>query len=64
MTGAKNTHGGARKGAGRKPSGDPTKKFSIAARMSEYAVLKDAAGKAGKTVSRFVVEAALEKARR
>lgn len=62
MNAEKNTHGGARPGSGRKPSGDPTKKFSIAARMSEYTVLKDAAEKAGKTISRFVVEAALEKA--
>lgn len=53
--------GGRRPGAGRKPSGDPCKKISIAPRLSEYAILKKAAEK---TFSRFVIDAALEKAGR
>ena len=54
--------GGAREGAGRKPSGDPCRKLSIAPRQSEYAVLKEAAAAEGKTFSRYVIDAAMEKA--
>ena len=55
--------GGARKGAGRKPSGNPTKKMSVAMRETELRLLKAAAEDAGKSFSRYVVDAALEKAR-
>ena len=55
--------GGARKGAGRKPSADPTRKMSVAMRETELRLLKAAAGNAGKSFSRYVVDAALEKAR-
>ena len=46
----KTTHGGAREGAGRPASGDPTKKFSMAAKTSEYELISQAAQKAGKTI--------------
>lgn len=52
--------GGKREGAGRKPSGDPTHKFSIAAKESEFQKLKALAQKSGKTLSRFLVDLALE----
>lgn len=58
-----NGWGDAREGGGRKPSGDPCKKLSIAPRMSEYAVIKKAAEDAGKSFSRYVIDAAMEKAR-
>lgn len=58
----KNTHGGAREGAGRPKSDDPTKKFSMSARMSEYKIIEEAARKANKTVSRYLVELALKDA--
>ena len=57
------SRGGARPGAGRKPSGEPLKKLSIAPHLSEYDALKNAAALAGKTLSRFVIDAAMEKAR-
>lgn len=56
----KSTHGGAREGAGRPASGDPTKKFSMAAKTSEYELISQAAKKAGKTISRYLVDLALK----
>ncbi len=56
----KDGRGGARTGAGRPRNADPTKKFSMAAHESEYAIIKAAAKKAGKTVSRYLVDLALE----
>ena len=56
------SRGGARPGAGRKPSGERARTTSINPRRSEYAILKAAAEQAGKTFSRFVIDAALEKA--
>lgn len=56
--------GGKREGAGR-PVGTKTgrnveyKTISISARPEEVEALKEAARKAGKTVSRFVLDAAL-----
>ena len=57
MTEARPVHRG-----GRRPLGDPIRSFSINPRASEYAVLKDAAEKSGKTLSRFCVDAALKEA--
>ena len=56
------SRGGARPGAGRKPGGDPTRTFSVNPRGSEYAILKNAAALAGKTLSRFLVDAGLKEA--
>ena len=52
--------GGAREGAGRPKGDDPTKKFSMSARLSEYEIIEQAAKKAEKTVSRYLVELALK----
>ena len=57
------THGGKRKGAGRPKGNDATKKFSISARMSEYALIAKAAASEGKSISRYLVELALQKSR-
>lgn len=53
-------HGGARKGAGRPSTGDPTKKFSISARTSEYEQIIEKAKKAKKSISRYLVDLALK----
>lgn len=60
----KSRRGGFREGAGRPKSGDPTKKFSMSARTSEYEVIEQLAAAAGKTVSRYLVELALKEAGR
>lgn len=52
--------GGAREGAGRPKSDDPTKKFSMSSKMSEYEIIEKAAKKAGKTISRYLVDLALK----
>ncbi len=63
MTEGKSTHGGKRKGAGRPKGNDGTKKFSVSARMSEYAIIEKAAADEGKSISRYLVELALQKSR-
>jgi len=60
MRAQKNTHGGQRPGAGRPKSADPTKKFSVSARASEYAIIECAAKKTGKTISRYLIDLALK----
>lgn len=47
---------------GRKPLGDPIQKASVCPRASELALLREAAELSGKTFSRYVLDAALEKA--
>lgn len=56
----KSKRGGAREGAGRPKSDDPTKKFSMSSKMSEYEMIEKAAKKAGKTISRYLVDLALK----
>ena len=54
--------GGKRKGAGRPPSGDPVRNMTIAPKESERAALQAAAARCGKSVSRFVIDAAMKEA--
>lgn len=53
----------APKKRGRKPSGNPCKKLSIAPRLSEYEAIKKAAEAAGQTFSRYVIDAAMTRTR-
>ncbi len=56
----KSKRGGVRAGAGRPKGDNPTKKFSMSARTSEYLLIEQAASKEGKTISRYLVELALK----
>ena len=47
---------------GPKPSGDPVCKMSVSPRASEGRAIREAAARAGKTLSRFFVDAALKEA--
>ena len=47
---------------GRQPLNDPIRTFSVNPRSSEYAAIKEAAAAQGKTLSRFLVDAALKEA--
>ena len=58
MTGAKNTHGGVRKGAGRKATGVRRVSFSVSCQPEELAAVKEKAAAAGKSVSRFLLDLA------
>lgn len=56
----KSSRGGFRKGSGRPKSDDPTKKFSMSAHLSEYNLIEKAALAEGKSISRYLVDLALE----
>ena len=58
MSGEKNTHGGARKGAGRKATGVRRVSFSVSCQPEELAAVKAKAAAAGKSVSRFLLDLA------
>lgn len=61
MAETKKTWGGKRDGAGRKKSGDPVKKFSLSAKQSEYDAVKKMADEQGKSLSRLLIDLALDK---
>ena len=54
--------GEARRRRGPKPSGDPVCKMSVSPRVSESGIIRKAAAAQGKTLSRFLVDAALKEA--
>ena len=59
----KNTHGGARAGAGRKRQGTEARRsmMSIAGTNTELETIRQLAKESGKTTSRFLIELALER---
>lgn len=56
----KKRRGGKREGAGRKPTGKKYKVFSVCGTEEEIAEIKTRAMQSGKTLSRFVMDAALK----
>lgn len=56
----KKQRGGRRDGAGRKPTGKKYKIFSVCGTEEEISEIKMKARQSGKTLSRFVVDAALK----
>lgn len=58
MSAEKNTHGGARKGAGRKATGVRRVSFSVSCQPEEAERVKELAQAAGKSVSRFLLDLA------
>lgn len=58
----KNTHGGAREGAGRKRKGDEARRktMAISGTPTEIETIRQLAKESGKTTSRFLIELALE----
>ncbi len=59
--GARKNSGGKRPGAGRPKSSDPVKKFSVASKLSEYEAIKQKAENAGQSISRYLIDCALNK---
>ena len=55
--------GGKREGAGRPKTGNTYKKFSVACTHEEYEQIIQAAEKAGKSISRVLVDAVLDQDR-
>lgn len=56
----KKQRGGRREGAGRKPTGKKYKIFSVCGTEEEIEEIKMRASQSGKTLSRFVIDAALK----
>ena len=61
MTEEKTTHGGARKGAGRKPTGKKYHIMSVTGKKEELDAIRELAKTSNKSISRFIIDTILKK---